>query len=149
MTATTNNVKTANIYKVFWLTCFRNRTKVPFDQFIYNLSLYAQINASQDFLRSFINEFLRQKLIDSNYEVDLANDGAKLIKLVVNGITYKTINLDELEHLPWDRQRAVRAESFDDIARISESGFDLIEILNDFIHPLKVGNRTKITTSIT
>ncbi len=95
MTATTTNVKTANMYKVFWLTSFRNRTKVPFDQFIYNLALYAQIYVDQNFLREFMNNFLTQKLIDSNYEVDLAKDGAKIIKLVVNGITHKSTEPDE------------------------------------------------------
>ena len=82
------------MYKVFWLTNFRNRTKVPFDQFIYNLALYAQIYANQDFLRSFLSEFLTQKLIDTNYEVDLANkDTDKFIKYVVNSITHK--NMDQ------------------------------------------------------
>ena len=81
------------MYKVFWLTNFRNRTKVPFDQFIYNLALYAQIYANQDFLRSFLNEFLLQKLIDTNYEVDLANkDTDKFIKYVVNSITHKSMD---------------------------------------------------------
>jgi hypothetical protein len=42
-----------------------------------------------------MNEFLTQKLIDSNYEVDLAKDGAKIIKLVVNGITHKSTDPDE------------------------------------------------------
>ena len=81
------------MYKVFWLTNFRNRTKVPFDQFIYNLALYAQIYANQDFLRSFLSEFLTQKLIDTNYEVDLANkDTDKFIKYVVNSITHKSMD---------------------------------------------------------
>ena len=81
------------MYKIFWLTNFRNRTKVPFDQFIYNLALYAQIYANQDFLRLFLNEFLLQKLIDTNYEVDLANkDADKFIKYVVNSITHKSMD---------------------------------------------------------
>ena len=137
------------MYKVFWLTCFRNRTKVPFDQFIYNLGLYAQIYSKQEFLRSFINEFLKEKLTDPtyNYEVDLAKDGAKLIKLVVNGITSNTTEPDETKDP--SSVVTVRSEGTEIIAGINNKDFDLIEILNDFILPIKVGNGNKITTNIT
>jgi hypothetical protein len=41
LTATKAGAKVANMYKIFWMTLFRNRTKVSFEQFIYNVSIFA------------------------------------------------------------------------------------------------------------
>ena len=35
-----------NMYKTFWMTSFKNRSKVSYDQFVYNLALYGQVYAT-------------------------------------------------------------------------------------------------------
>jgi hypothetical protein len=84
----------SNLYRVFWLSNFRNRTKVSIDQYLYAVGMYVQVQqptSEKSFdIKGFYDK-LTNFIIAENYEVDLETDGGvNILKYTINAITNKS-----------------------------------------------------------